>query len=708
MDLTALALPNIQIVVPLFSGLIFFLLFIVVLNANAKSAINRSFAWYMIFNSIWGFSSFLTSLNIDPHEELAVNLVQKAVGVVPSAIAFWLLSLLFLKKNPKWWMIALIPTAVIYFFLFASGLIITVAENNLGAYGPHGRLVPGPLFFEGTGYILILGLIPVALLLAEFFKGSRDEIYHSKVKYLLAASLTVNTFGALFNLNPRLWIYPVDTLGVLISAFILIYALLKYELVDITTYFRNTLIHTLLISGVIAIYIMFVLGVQNVTASFVGNSFWWFALVLALMVGMIFRPINDYIIRKLDELFYRQRYDYRQTLIKFASEIGEILDVDILASSIIRIIKETMGAKFVYLYVDNGGGTIKAVGNSPPDIEFDRGDELVKNLKSSDKVLTPEEASKFFKEKMGGIPERIANLKADLVVPLKIGGGLEGVVFVGGRSSGDFYTQEDTNLLFTLARPAAITLKNARLYKEVLASKEEIEKLYAHDKEVQALKDQFVTIASHELRTPLTSIKGYTDIIKDEKLSREGTEAITNMFANVKRLENLAEELINVASIEKGQLKPTFLPTDIGKLVVELCEGEKPIAEGKGLKFKCEISPSNIGKLLLDPRLIRHAIANLVDNAIKFTSKGGVEILVVKKLKEIVIMVKDTGPGIPKDKQNLLFQKFGKIAGYNEAFAEGHGLGLYLTKLVVDAHQGGVKFESSSKGSTFTINLPIR
>lgn len=708
MDLTALQLPNIQIVIPLFSGLIFFLLLVVVLNANAKSPVNRSFAWYMIFNSIWGFSSFLTSLNIDAHEELAINLVQRAAGMVPSAIAFWLLSLLLLKRNPKWWLTFLIPTAIIYFFLFASGLIITVADTNLGAYGPHGRLVPGPLFFEGIGYILILGLMPVALLLTEFFKGSRDKIYHSKVKYLLAASLTVNTFGALFNFNPHLWVYPIDTLGILISAFILIYALLKYELVDVTTYFRSILVHTLLTSGATAIYIMFVLAIQNVVASFVGSSFWWFALVLALMIGMIIRPINDLVIRKLDELFYRQRYDYRQTLIKFASEIGEILDVNILASSIIRILKETMGARFVYLYVDNGQGTIKAVGNSPPDIEFDRSDELVKNLKSSDKVLTPEEASKFFKEKMGGTPERIANLKADLVVPLKVGGGLEGVAFVGARVSGDFYTQEDTNLLFTLARPAAIALKNARLYKEVLASKEEIEKLYAHDKEVQALKDQFVTIASHELRTPLTSIKGYTEIIKDEKLSKEGTEAIKNMFTNVKRLENLTEELINIASIEKGQLKPTFLPTDIGKLVSDLCEGEKQVAESKGLKFTCEVSPSNIGKLSIDPRLIRHAIANLVDNAIKFTSKGEVGILVVKKLKEIVIMVKDTGPGIPKDKQSLMFQKFGKAAGYNEAFAEGHGLGLYLTKLVVEAHQGEVKFESSSKGSTFTINLPIR
>ena len=126
------------------------------------------------------------------------------------------------------------------------------------------------------------------------------------------------------------------------------------------------------------------------------------------------------------------------------------------------------------------------------------------------------------------------------------------------------------------------------------------------------------------------------------------------------------------------------------------------------MKFRCEVSPTNIGKISLDARLIKHAIANIVDNAIKFTQKGSVEVLVVKKLKDLVIMTKDTGPGIPKDKRNLIFQKFGKVARYNDAFAEGHGLGLYLTKLIVDAHSGTIDFVSSPKGTTFTMGLPLR
>lgn len=708
MDLTALTVTNYQIIIPLFSSVIFFLLFVVVLSANAKSTVNRAYAWYLIFNCIWGFASFLNFLNIAPSEELIVNVVQRGVGIVPSFIAFLYFSLVFLKKNARWWMIFLIPTAIIYLFIFAYGLIITVADTDLGAYGPHGRLIPGPIFFEGLGYMIVISLIPIALLCLEFLRGSREKVYRSKLRFLLFASFIITLFSILYNLNPKFWEFPYDTIGSLVGVVVIIYAMLKYELVDINTYFRNLLVHTLLTSFVMAIYIMIIAQLQNLFLDVVGEYFWWLAFVMALMLGMLFRPINDWIIKKLDKLFYRQRYDYRQTLVKFATEVGDILDLGVLSNSIVEIIKEAMGAKFVYIYHTDGKGNITAMGSAPAEISFNKEDTIIKSLSQEERVLTLDEATRFFKDTIGGIPDRIQHLKCDLVVPLKAGGDLEGIAFIGPRQSGDFYSQEDTNLLFTLSRPAASAMKNARLYAEVVGSRDELKELYAHDKEVQELKDQFVTIASHELRTPLTAIKGYAEIIGGEQLSGEGKKSMINMYVNIKRLENLTEELINIASIEKGGLKPIYIPTDIGKLLQEICDGTKPIASSKGLDFKCSITPSDIGKVMIDPRLIRHAVANLLDNAVKFTSKGSVQLMAVKKMNDLLIMVKDTGPGIARNKQNFMFQKFSKASSYTGAVGEGHGLGLYLTKLAIDAHNGKIDFESGSHGSTFSVHLPLK
>ncbi len=257
------------------------------------------------------------------------------------------------------------------------------------------------------------------------------------------------------------------------------------------------------------------------------------------------------------------------------------------------------------------------------------------------------------------------------------------------------------------AEKASVERKVEERTKELRVAKEQIEQLYEHDKEVQKLKDQFVTIASHELRTPLTGIKGYASMLFQEKLSKDSEDAVTGMLSGINRLEKLAEELISIASIEKGELKPTFIPTNAGSLIKNALESEQTIAEKKGLKLNVKIA-EDLDKIPLDSRLFRNAVANLISNAVKFTEKGTVGIEAKKSAKELMVSVSDSGPGIPKDKQSLLFQKFSKIYEYStDAFSEGHGLGLYLTKLAVDAHKGKIDLESSAKGSTFTIRIPL-
>lgn len=231
-------------------------------------------------------------------------------------------------------------------------------------------------------------------------------------------------------------------------------------------------------------------------------------------------------------------------------------------------------------------------------------------------------------------------------------------------------------------------------------------RLYHRDFELQQLKDRFIAIASHELRTPLTSIKGGIDLLTlRNKLTPEGMSSVKLIEQGASRLSQLTDELINISTIEKGQLKATKEPTDIANLVQATCTSVEGNAGAKGLKLNCVVG-SNIPRIPVDARLLRSAVLNLVDNAIKFTAKGSVTVKVELRSEHIAIDVVDTGQGIPDDVAHMLFKKFGKTASVKESFQEGHGLGLYLAKLATEANGGKISVASTPAGSTFTILLP--
>lgn len=231
-------------------------------------------------------------------------------------------------------------------------------------------------------------------------------------------------------------------------------------------------------------------------------------------------------------------------------------------------------------------------------------------------------------------------------------------------------------------------------------------RLYRRDNELQELKDRFIAIASHELRTPLTSIRGGVDLLAMATKPEQTQSSIKLIQQGTARLTQLTDELINISTIEKGQLKASKESTDIVQLVRDVCASVEGNAKAKGLSLNCNAA-ANMPKIPADARLLRGAVLNLVDNAIKFTNRGGVTVKTEVRGKQIAIEVADTGPGIPEEVAHMLFKKFGKTASVSESFKEGHGLGLYLAKLATEAHGGKIDAISTTNGSTFTILLPI-
>lgn len=252
---------------------------------------------------------------------------------------------------------------------------------------------------------------------------------------------------------------------------------------------------------------------------------------------------------------------------------------------------------------------------------------------------------------------------------------------------------EVADLAFAVNQMAQTLLKN-------------IEDLKALDK----MKDEFVFLASHNLRTPLTIIKGYLEFLqKNKSLDHKTLEQVKKIADSTKQLDTIAETLLSLVSLEKGREQPVKTPTDLAKLLEQVGETLKQKAAEKEISIVFELPSEPCPPVKLDGQRITQAFTSLIDNAIKFSKEGGkVVIGLEKKDRDLLISIKDEGIGIPKEEADKVFKKFHRATDVLTYDYSGIGLGLSLTKLIIESHQGKIWFESEvDVGSTFYVSLPV-
>ncbi|HSW69736.1 MAG TPA: ATP-binding protein [Gammaproteobacteria bacterium] len=237
-----------------------------------------------------------------------------------------------------------------------------------------------------------------------------------------------------------------------------------------------------------------------------------------------------------------------------------------------------------------------------------------------------------------------------------------------------------------------------------------------HAEVANKAKSEFIAVASHELRIPLTGILGMIEFLKDDHLtSDEKNEYISNLSKSSKHLLSLINDILDFSKLdaEQFELNPTDL--NLKSLVEEIILMMKAVATLKNLELILHYSPDTPSLVIADGRAIRQILTNLIGNAIKFTDKGFVRLIVKSTSRigskvQIVFLIEDTGIGIPADKQEIIFEHFQQISSVytRNSSQEGTGLGLAITKKLVELMQGelGVKSELG-RGSTFKCVLPL-
>jgi signal transduction histidine kinase len=295
---------------------------------------------------------------------------------------------------------------------------------------------------------------------------------------------------------------------------------------------------------------------------------------------------------------------------------------------------------------------------------------------------------------------------AEMAVPMTVGDTLLGVFDVQSNNATGF-SDEDANIYVTLAAQVGVALQNAHLYVEQAA-------LVTQLRELDRLKSSFLANMSHELRTPLNSILGFADVIIEE-LDGPLTENMSNdlrlIQKNGQHLLHLINDVLDMAKIEAGRMNLNPERFTACEVLEEVTSITSTLASEKNTSLFIEEDSNRDVKIYADRTRLRQVMINLVNNAIKFTENGKIALKVAAmEGARILVTIKDTGIGIPPDKLEAIFQEFTQVDSSSTRKAGGTGLGLPISRKLVEMHGGRLWAESTGipgEGSTFFVELPV-
>ena len=288
-----------------------------------------------------------------------------------------------------------------------------------------------------------------------------------------------------------------------------------------------------------------------------------------------------------------------------------------------------------------------------------------------------------------------------MYLPLTVEQGTIGVLAIGSRQPG-MLTAEIRRLAGLIANQVAIVIERARLYESLRSANQKLE-------QINHLKNEFISMVSHELRTPLTTIKGFVSIVLNEEtgpLNDQQQHFLETSDRAIDRLTLLVSDLLDISRIEAGQIKMQLRPISVREVIERLSTSFAPQLKAQSLFLNVEIG-EHLPRVMADPDRIAQVLDNLLTNALKFTTKGGITISTADKGDFVMISVKDTGSGIPKAEQDRIFEKFYQVKVGNAWPSKGTGLGLAIVRSIIESHRGKVWVESEpGKGADFRFLLP--
>lgn len=602
-------------------------------------------------------------------------------------------------------------------------------------------LVPPPLLpidpISGyTWAVLVLGA--TGLMTSAVFR-SRLAFHRNRALYWML-TVTALVLGQAISLLP---LGPLQTVGLLIQmagAISLARGALTFRLPNVKAALRSTLRFLFLWAVMAALLAGVALGVERLTALLTLPST-SLILILAIGVALIYIPMYQVLVRLVDRLLAGIGFDPAQTLRDYSQAISTVLDMEQLAQTAVQTVAQVLdirrGALLVASGTERGGLLLRplpALGEiSSESVELEPISPILARLQEKDAPLFQYEVEHHPVLKEASQQERdwLRALEMEIYLPIRAHGELAWLLALGPQGTGEPYRPRVVEFLSTLAHQTGVALQNARLFAglqemnaHIMQLNENLRAAYERLERMGQAKSDFLSIASHELRTPLTQIRGYTDVLADlarsETLTQEQIARIAdNISRPVRRLERIINALLDASQLDTG-MTFRFAPITLAGVMRMAIEAWLPALKERNITLNT-YGLDSIPLIRADMERLTQAFSNLISNAIKFTPDGGRITIEAHPLDEehFEVTVTDTGIGINKVDQELIFEKFYRVGSIDlhssddyKFKAGGPGLGLSIARGVIEGHGGCIRVESEGydeercPGSTFHVVLP--
>ena len=453
------------------------LLFLI--RGNLRRREVRSFALYLVSMLIWQTGVTVASFASDP--KVALNFYKLAIGVGFSFSVFYAqFTRDFLGLRGHAWIIrvgyVLVALIGSWTLLGGPGVISAVYQSP-----ESGLMLPafGFLTYLSAG-ISYAYLVYSAVILIAYHQRTTSQLMRSRIRYLLLGLILV-FFGTLANLSTTLKPYPIDMVMNALNAFLIAYAIFRYQLLDISVIIRKGLLYSLLTATIGIVYFLVVFFALNLFHFVVGYQVFLLSLFLAALTAVAMQPLRDWMQAWLDKWFFREKYDAGLMLRRLSHTAASVLQLDRLTQMILADITSTMhisSAAFFIIDEKGGGYRLRAYSGAEPvpaSPSLFRVDSPIcvwlagyqTSLSSRVLDMDPSFIGLWARER-----EDLKRMQAELLVPLITRGKLIGILLLGPRLSEAPYSSEEQLVLDTLANQTAVAVENARLFSETLVEKE--------------------------------------------------------------------------------------------------------------------------------------------------------------------------------------------------------------------------------------------
>jgi len=574
-----------------------------------------------------------------------------------------------------------------------------------------------------AGYVFTcVGALAFLAVIWSALRGSLSDLERSRLRVMFVGALLgflLPTLSTVLTSSFQLAIpYNVALVPTVFFPLSVAYALLKYSLFDLGNALKIGLSRIALTAFLLAMYAVVVVLLGPWAGVYDNDPL--VPLFFSVLVVLFFNPLLRWIETAVNRYIYRQDYDPAQVQEEVSLFLRSLATPPAFATGFVQRVRDRMGIETVslaygpketgeYLMVATDGVEQRSADVADGVRALAWQDSPYHHGISRGEVTT----NPLFREKRAFLLAVFERWRTELLVPLVFERQVRGFVSYGPKRSRREYSAEDLRLLVILTDQLALSLENGRLYEESVKAHAKTEATNKRLIEMDRVKKQFVANICHEVRTPVSIIIGYAEVLLlNPHLKGEARDVLDRLVNNGQELADLMDNLMNysrmegdtsIARFEVVQLKEILLGL---KMMTQRLIRERPIQFGINME-------STIDTIESDAQKLQQILVQLLTNALKFTERGRID-LTIQALNEggkdfVKIAVADTGIGIKREDQEIIFEDFRQLDGSSTRQYGGTGLGLGLSKKLAAALGGTIQVSSEvGVGSVFSLLLPVK